>query len=934
MKNILSSLAALFILSMAGLLALNYRTDADSSTPSLVESPLQEYAGAERKAAKRARDAFFHRMLRDPKTRAIPADIRRRELEHAATLPKRGEGADKNGVMQLFRWHEAGPDDIGGRTRAVAVDRTNSNVVIAGGVSGGIWKSTDGGNSWTIKSDPSDPAGITYISQDPTNNNRWYATSGEFAGSNGDRGSRAFYYGPGIYRSTDNGESWELIELQQNRITFDSAFDYGIKVLVSPTTGTVFVASNGFGLARTENPGQDLSRNLTPSGFPMWTDFDIASNGNLIAVTSEFFDTATPPSPGDVPGVYHSTNDGLTWNSITPTGYPASSGRSVIAFAPSDPNTAYLWTYTGVTNSANNAFDEVEEMKFFAFNLGAGTSEDRTANLPDFGGQVGQLYSQNGYDMTIAVKPDDPDFVLLGGTNLFRSRDGFATQANDKNENWIGGYATQNNISQYNNHHSDQHILFFDRSNTNALWSGHDGGLSFLPDVTSSAASMPWQDKNDGFNVTQFYHVEISDDAGDDRILGGTQDNGSPFFRFDTGTTIGTSSNDVSTGDGGYAYLGSNYAIASTQNGDMSAFQYNASGNLLFLGGITPPGASNQLFVNPFAVDPTSEIIIYYPAGRNIWRRNPGTASSNNWTNLNNFTAPSAYTFTAVATGIRNNDVVLYAGASGSNEEPLLFRLDNATTSTEAPVELNLPDSTDAYVHSIAVNPTNGDEILVAMSNYNLIGLYHSSDAGATLNPVEGNLEGTAGNPGPSIRSVAILSLRNSTAYLVGTSTGFYSTETLNGMNTTWVQEADQSLGSAIVESISIRAIDGRVALGTHGRGVFVGTPIQPVSNEDEESIQPESYTLDQNYPNPFNPSTTLSFSLKEPSRITVTVFDVAGRRVRTLLEEAVKEPGDHSMAFNAGGLPSGTYMYQLKASPLSAPDKSFTTSKSMVLAK
>ena len=110
-------------------------------------------------------------------------------------------------------------------------------------------------------------------------------------------------------------------------------------------------------------------------------------------------------------------------------------------------------------------------------------------------------------------------------------------------------------------------------------------------------------------------------------------------------------------------------------------------------------------------------------------------------------------------------------------------------------------------------------------SNYNVTGLFHSLDGGATYTPIEGNLLGNDTLPGPSIRSATILPLPGGTVYLVGTSSGLFASTTLAGPETIWTQEASDVVGSAVVEALSSRPSDGRVAVGTHGRGAFIGTP-------------------------------------------------------------------------------------------------------------
>ena len=107
--------------------------------------------------------------------------------------------------------------------------------------------------------------------------------------------------------------------------------------------------------------------------------------------------------------------------------------------------------------------------------------------IPAFGGSVGNFDSQGSYDLVIKIKPDDPNFVLIGGTNLYRSTDGFSTSTSTK---WIGGYSPANNVSQYPYHHPDQHAISFLPGSNIVTYSGHDGGISKTTDITTSYGKM------------------------------------------------------------------------------------------------------------------------------------------------------------------------------------------------------------------------------------------------------------------------------------------------------------------------------------------------------------------------------------------------------------------------------------------------------------
>ena len=76
----------------------------------------------------------------------------------------------------------------------------------------------------------------------------------------------------------------------------------------------------------------------------------------------------------------------------------------------------------------------------------------------------------------------------------------------------------------------------------------------------------------------------------------------------------------------------------------------------------------------------------------------------------------------------------------------------------------------------------------------------------------------------------------------------------------------------------------------------------------------PKEYKLYQNYPNPFNPTTTIKYDISKVSRVTIKIYDILGREVRTLLDNELKNPGSYNVVFNAGHLASGVYLYRLQA--------------------
>ena len=474
--------------------------------------------------AKKARAEYFFRMLRDPATNTIPNNIREKELAFARSLRQLAKSASS----PRFTWDEAGPTDVGGRTRALAVDVTDPNTIIAGGVSGGIWKSTNKGNTWDLKNDPSQQLSITSLTQDTRSGhtNTWYYASGEAIGNSAiDRGYKAWYFGSGLYKSTDNGETWIQIQPAGNPTSFDTFYDFIIRVRLNPNTGTLFLASNGYGILRSDDSGQSFTQVLGSNVEHYFSDIVVTAQGQLVACLSEFSLTGETQTH---PGVYKSGNDGLSWTDITPSSFPDEHGRSVLAASPSNPNIVYILTYV-------RDIGDREDVRLHRINLSGNSSVDLTDNLPDLNYNYNDyVTTQSGYDMVLAVKPDDENFVLIGGTSLFRSRDGFSTGNNSTFDNWIGGYLPSPDY-RYPNLHPDQHVIAFDPTDPNKIWCGHDGGLSYCRDITALStrdSSLAWEDKNNGYITTQFYTIAISKTGEDPQIAGGTQDNGTPYFRW------------------------------------------------------------------------------------------------------------------------------------------------------------------------------------------------------------------------------------------------------------------------------------------------------------------------------------------------------------------------------------------------------------------
>ncbi|MBI5463851.1 MAG: hypothetical protein HY966_02705, partial [Ignavibacteriales bacterium] len=568
-----------------------------------------------------ARERYEWTRLHDPATGLIPPDIRRKELEFAKTLPVKDRYIElgKSAATQALTWTKRGPYNVGGRTRAFAIDASNTNTLLAGGVSGGMWRSIDGGTSWSKTTVASSLHSVSCLAQDTRTGKTgtWYYGTGELVG-NSSSGGGASYRGDGVFKSTDGGATWNILTATSTGVpqTFDQTFDYVWNVATNPANASqdeVYAATIG-GLQRSTDGGASWTtvRGGFPSGSRL-TDVAVSSTG-VVYYAGSALDVNGATWNATNQGIWRST-DGTTWENITPAGFPASYSRIVIGIAPSDANTAYFFVQG---TSGTNGVDQLNSHQLWklTYVVGTGASwSNRSLNLPNESGLSGNaiIDTQGGYDMVLRVKPDDANFLVLGAINLYRSTDGFASTTNWKR---IGGYSGPTTYAGYTNHHSDQHSGMFKPGATTVYYSGNDGGVQITNDVT--ATTVAWTSLNNGYVTSQFYTVALDHGTnGDASIGGGLQDNGTWQATSASGTDAWTR---LFSGDGAYIQFfdGGQYALVSSQQGNTYLL---GSTDFAKVDPIRGAGAYYQ-FINPFVIDPNNNSILYMLCGSAVWRNN------------------------------------------------------------------------------------------------------------------------------------------------------------------------------------------------------------------------------------------------------------------------------------------------------------------------
>ena len=436
-------------------------------------------------------------------------------------------------------WTERGPNNVGGRTRALMFDPNDSSKrkVWAGGVSGGLWVNNDITNpstGWNNVNDFWANIAISAMAYDPTNPNFFYVATGEgwF--------NYAALSGAGIFKSTNGGASWT----QLSSTTGESFRN--VQDIVVTSSGTVLAAtSNGKGVQRSTNGGLSWTTVLPASTSDgRGADLEVGPDGTVFASVGVF-------APGQL---WRSTDDGQTWTQLNlgDNGLPSSGiHRMEVAVAPSDASRVYAVTSTS-GNTVGGIYRSSDQGDTWAA-LPLPADCDPQTPAADFG------RGQSWYNLILAVNPANENDLIVGGIDLFRTTDAGDAGAWTQLSVWHP-WPQCSGIPIV---HADHHVVAYRPGSDSEVVFGHDGGISYTANIKQSPVNFTERNKN--YNVTQYYSVAQSGLAGSNLVIGGTQDNGTPKINQ---SGLAPEIQDVTGGDGGYAHFaqnGSQVAIASNQ---------------------------------------------------------------------------------------------------------------------------------------------------------------------------------------------------------------------------------------------------------------------------------------------------------------------------------------------------------------------------------
>lgn len=571
--------------------------------------------------------------------------------------------------FQTSGYYGSSPNADGGRVKAVAVHPTDPGIIFVGSASGGVWRSTNGGATWSPRTDFQCSLNTGAIAIDPVDPTIVYVGTGEPPASNG----------CGLLRSFDGGDSWAeingggvLAPVSGARTTRAYRIRIDRSTAGSRSATTVLYAANN-GLHRSVNSGSTWSTVLPG------TITDLRNDPQLDNV---FW--ATRIASGAENGLWRSADHGASWTKVWSA--PTATNRLAIAVSPVTEGP--LWIAVVGSTSRLDALLRYDRASGAATPVAAAGVYDASTRL-DFA-------AQSTWNLVLEADPTDADVVYAGGSRLYRSRDGGATFS----------------LIAYDLH-VDWHAFEFAPSDPNLIVGGNDGGVYASYDRANS-----WVSRNTNLSVTQFYPGIAVHPTIPDVVAGGLQDNSSLW-----GFGAGFWTMSAPTGDGGYnawspadpnVFWATSYSFGyvirvtrAALTGGVNAAYRGFAGN------------DRKQFLPPLVIDPSDATTLYYGTFR-LWRT---TNEGVSWSPFTGDLSKGSGSITAIAVSPADSRVIWV----GTNDGVVLRSVDRGVNFSV--VSTALPNRA---VTDIAADQDNAERAAVTYSGSGTGHVYLTTDQGTT----------------------------------------------------------------------------------------------------------------------------------------------------------------------------------------------------------
>jgi hypothetical protein len=807
-----------------------------------------------------------------------------------------------------IRWTFTGPDNIGGRTRCFVVDKDNNQVMYTGGVSGKVFKSTNGGASWYSLNPDADHFGIVSMAQ--TQDGAIYYGTGEggFVTTRGDEEGTPGFNGSGIYKSTD-GETFTLVSNTTN-------IGYISTLTAHPSENWLFAGTQA-GLRYTADGGQTW--NLLRSGS--CRDIKFNKNGTAIAyVGSSFFRSTNPTDP-------------TSWELIQGIG---GNRRGSVAWSESDPNYCYIVTVGTISTDLVPAPSNGEGLNGFYRSTDEGvTFVEEVNEASRFFAPFSNLgtNTQGDYDQSIAVHPTNKDRVFIGGV-------GFAEWTLEEGPKMVGNtFASPTNRFGI---HPDKHFIHIETSHDPPImYIGCDGGIF----RTTNEELTNYTAMNLGYNTTQFYGIAASREG---RVLGGTQDNNTilvtkeSFPRKNGITVLGGDGfrTEISQYDPlimfGESQFG-NMRRSIIGGQDMNPIWDNRIRNA-FASASQPTSYFNtplELWEDPAILDSVkingsdvrydtlikSRLYMGFNDGVYVCNNavgaefNPDRPSNDDirWFKVSSTRSvhqlQSSKDGDDLYIGTTNGRIFRVSGLNSADFDTTVLVAYNAIPSnleiTDITNNLSLGNRT---ITGIAIDESNPERLIISAGSYgNTNYVYETTnakDAQPDWTSIQGNL------PRFPVYHV-IISADDPNTVILGTEFGIWASDNVDGGTPTWsesIEGVDPDMDFPRVPVFELVQVKDKpwsgpkVYAGTHGMGIWETASLLTDVRKAEVKDQPAQMKI---YPNPANVQTTLQTNVR--GNYSLNVYGLNGQVVYSNEGQTSGQ-----IELSTTSLPTGTYFVEV----------------------
>ena len=695
-------------------------------------------------------------------------------------------------------WTPVGPDvfpSVGssyfgmGRINCIAFHPVDPNTFWVGVAQGGMWKTTDGGNTWTPLTDDLPILRISDIAVHQTDPDIMYVCVGDYAylgvSLQLDARKRNTHFGLGVYKTIDGGLSWQPTGLTYNLTDGDASLMR--RVFIHKNNPDTLVAAGINGIWKSYDAGNSWTQTLDTIIWdieydPVDSEVLYASSGYIAS-----YDTGSA-------GIMKSTDFGSTWSWLN-TGIPTTqqAQRIELAISPSDPNYIYAIT-CDMSGGLFGVYRSTDAGSTWSMQTGS------TQNILEWYDGSGSN-GQGTYDLALMVSPYNRDVIYAGGVNMWMSANGGMT--------WAGcsSWWTQSGTSL----HADQHQFAYNPVD-GKYYVCNDGGISRTDTIISGSwtdfLGLPnyvwptnWEYLSNNMQITSFYRLSLSK-TFPEYLLAGAQDN-STFFKSQTKWK------HVSGGDGMECIMhptDTNILYVSSQYGNLSLS--NDGGNSF--NNISYSGEQAE-WTTPYTLDPADMNTMYAGYG-NVVKWN---YFGQNWTPISNFPIVPGYGFpnlsSALAIAPGNSDVMCVAKRifhQYNEPSALHFTTDGGVTWTD--VTSGLPDS--LYPTYVAIDDKNELTAWVTYSGFvDAVKVFKTTDGGSTWQNMSLNL------PNAPVNSVVIVPNAMENTVYVGTDLGVYF---ISDTSSVW-QSYSLGLPNVIVSELEIDTANSELYAATFGRGIW-----------------------------------------------------------------------------------------------------------------